>query len=157
MWRRLHAASAVRNGDWLRRPDIGLGQRHVGPTGLDIGRRRTGVSEARSDQCVRRCRPIGIDIGDNREREENRLNHSTWFFCGKMPFPWEVPSRRLGGVLENVEYPVTTEHNTARRHRLFAHIRKQFKRGAIAPSVVRVFTTRHDDLNPTRREQNECS
>jgi hypothetical protein len=46
MWRHLRAASAGR----LRRPDIGLARRHVGPTGLDIGRRRTGVGEPRFDQ-----------------------------------------------------------------------------------------------------------
>ena len=63
MWGHLHATSARRSGHWLRRPDICLARRRVGPMGWDIGRRR-GVGEARSDQCVRRCRPIGIDVGE---------------------------------------------------------------------------------------------
>src|SRR5262249_38706631 len=40
MWGHFYAASAGRSGHWLRRPDIGLARRHVGRTGLDIGRRR---------------------------------------------------------------------------------------------------------------------
>jgi hypothetical protein len=49
MRRRLDAGSAGRNGDW-RRPDIGLARRHIGPTGLDVDRRRTSVGEARFDR-----------------------------------------------------------------------------------------------------------
>jgi hypothetical protein len=64
MRRRLDAGSAGRNGDWRRRPDIGLTRRHVGPTGLYVDRRRRSVGQARFDQRIIWCRPIGVDIGE---------------------------------------------------------------------------------------------
>jgi len=64
MRRRLDAGSVGRNGDCLRRPDIVLARRYVGPTGVDLDRRRTSVGEVRRDQRVNRRRPIGIDIGE---------------------------------------------------------------------------------------------
>src|SRR6266568_4475653 len=54
---------AGRNRDWLW-PDIVLARRHVGPMGLYVDRRRTSVGEARLDQRVIWCWPIGVDIGE---------------------------------------------------------------------------------------------
>ena len=64
MRRRLYAGSVGRNGDWLRRPDIGVARRYVGLRGVDLDRRRRSVDEARLDQRVIWCWPIGVDIGE---------------------------------------------------------------------------------------------